>query len=247
MPTDQTARPTLKESDLYLPVKRFLEERGYEVKGEVKGCDVVARLPDPDSPSLVVELKTAFSLDLVLQGISRQRLSDDVYLAVPAPDTPTKRRNWRGRRRALLRLCRRLELGLMLVDTGSEPAERGVEILVDPGPYRPRRDRKAHHRLATEFTKRVGDPNLGGITRRTIVTAYRQDAIRCAETLAAGPQKLSAIRNGAKVERAGAILQDNHYGWFERVSRGVYRLTEQGAAGLEEHTKQQKAAEETAA
>lgn len=225
----------MKESDLYLPVKRFLEGRGYEVKAEVKGCDVVARLPDPDTPSLVVELKTAFSLDLVLQGISRQRLCDDVYLAVPVPDTPTKRRNWRGRRRALLRLCRRLELGLMLVDAGAARPERAVEIVVDPGPYKPRRDRKAHHRLATEFAKRVGDPNLGGVTRRTIVTAYRQDAIRCALALADGPRPVKVIRETARVERAAAILQKNHYGWFERVSRGTYRLTGLGEAGLQAH------------
>ena len=227
----------MKESDLYLPVKRFLEARGYEVKAEVKGCDVVARLPDPASPPLVVELKTAFSLDLVLQGISRQRLSDDVYLAVPTPDTPAKRRNWRGRRRALLRLCRRLELGLMLVDPAARP-DRAVEIVVDPGPYKPRRDRKAHHRLATEFAKRVGDPNLGGVTRRTIVTAYRQDAIRCAEALASGPLAVKVIRADAQVERAAAILQKNHYGWFERVSRGTYRLTELGQAGLRAHRAQ---------
>lgn len=239
----------MKESDLYLPVKRFLEARGYEVKAEVKGCDVVARLPDPASPPLVVELKTAFSLDLVLQGISRQRLCDDVYLAVPAPDTPGKRKNWRGRRRSLLRLCRRLELGLMLVDSAAVP-ERAVEIVVDPGPYKPRRDRKAHHRLATEFSRRVGDPNLGGITRRTIVTAYRQDAIRCAQALAAGPQPVKAVRGEAGVERAAAILQKNHYGWFERIARGTYRLTELGEAGLRAHhegLEQLKAAEDAAA
>ena len=240
----------MKESDLYLPVKRFLETRGYEVKAEIKGCDVVARLPDPACPPLVVELKTAFSLDLVLQGISRQRLSDDVYLAVPAPDTPAKRKNWRGRRRALLRLCRRLELGLMLVDTAAGAPDRAVEILVDPGPYRPRRDRKAHHRLATEFSKRVGDPNLGGVTRRTIVTAYRQDAIRCALALASGPLPVKMIRADAQVDRAAAILQKNHYGWFERVARGTYRLTELGEAGLQAHreqVEQLKAAEEPAA
>ena len=36
------ARPFGREQDLYAPVKRFLEDLGYEVKGEVRGCDVVA-------------------------------------------------------------------------------------------------------------------------------------------------------------------------------------------------------------
>ena len=31
-----------KESDLYEPVKTYLEQLGYEVKGEVKDCDITA-------------------------------------------------------------------------------------------------------------------------------------------------------------------------------------------------------------
>ena len=31
-----------KESDLYPPLKRFLESQNYEVKGEVQDCDVLA-------------------------------------------------------------------------------------------------------------------------------------------------------------------------------------------------------------
>lgn len=246
----------MKESDLYAPVKEFLEARGFEVKAEIRGCDVVARLPDPEAPPLIVELKTAFTLDLVLQGISRQRIADDVYIAVPAPDTPAKRRNWRSRRRTLLRLCRRLELGLMLVTPDAAHPDRAVEIVVDPGPYKPRRDRRAHHRLATEFARRAGDPNIGGVTRRTIVTAYRQDAVRCAAALAAGPRPVAEIRSEAQVDRAAGILQKNHYGWFERVSRGVYCLTPAGLSALHAHdaasehgaaSQHNKAAEDAAA
>lgn len=218
------------ESDLYEPVKRFLEARGFEVKAEVNGCDVVARRSD--APPVVVELKTVFSLDLVLQGVNRQRLADDVYLAIRTPDTPGKRRNWRSRRRALIRLCRRLELGLLLVDPEAPRAERAVEVLADPGPYAPRADKRAQRRLAHEFDNRVGDPNIGGVSKRTIVTAYRQDAILCAIALAEGPRSLAEIRSESDVARTASILQKNHYGWFERVSRGVYRLTALGRAEI---------------
>ena len=37
------------ESSLYLPVKRFLEKLGFEVKGEICGCDLVAL--DAGSPT----------------------------------------------------------------------------------------------------------------------------------------------------------------------------------------------------
>src|SRR3974390_510056 len=70
------------EVQLYQPVKRFLERQGYVVKGEVNDCDLVA-VKDDGAP-LVVELKLAFNLALVLQGVRRLQLSDLVYLAVPA-------------------------------------------------------------------------------------------------------------------------------------------------------------------
>ena len=52
----------LKESDLYLPVKRFLESQGYEVKGEVGDCDVAATRGNEEL--VVVELKLSLNLEL---------------------------------------------------------------------------------------------------------------------------------------------------------------------------------------
>ena len=46
------------ETELYAPVKAFLEAQGYEVKAEIKGCDVVA-IRGEEAP-LIVELKPAF-------------------------------------------------------------------------------------------------------------------------------------------------------------------------------------------
>lgn len=220
----------MRESDLYAPVKRYLETCGYDVKAEVKGCDVVAQRPG--APPVIVELKVAFSLDLVLQGVMRQRMADDVYLAVPTPGTPAKRRNWSARRRAVLRLCRRLGLGLMLVDPDRDRIDRAVEVVLDPAPYAPRRDHKARRRLAQEFANRTGDPNVGGVTGQKIMTAYRQDALKCARHLAPGPLSLGQLRAETGIDRAASILQKNHYGWFERVARGVYGLTPAGRSAL---------------
>ncbi len=60
------------ESDLYAPVKALLEGQGYSVKGEVRGCDVVA--VRGKEPPVIVELKRAFGLGLVLQGVDRLAL-----------------------------------------------------------------------------------------------------------------------------------------------------------------------------
>ena len=64
----------IRETDLYLPIKAFLEAQGYEVKAEVGPADVVAMRGD-ELP-VVVELKTQFSLALFHQAIDRpSRLS----------------------------------------------------------------------------------------------------------------------------------------------------------------------------
>jgi hypothetical protein len=103
-------------------------------------------------------------------------------------------------------------------------------VVLDPVPYRPRRDRGRVSRLLGEHRRRVGDPTSGGSVRAPIMTAYRQQAIRCLDALAAGPATLRAMRAAADVPNAAAILQRDPYGWFERVARGTYTLSPRGRA-----------------
>ena len=217
----------MREYDLYPAVKAFLEAQGYTVKAEVEDCDVVAIRGD--EPTVIVEMKTSFSLSLVFQGIARQGLSDNVYLAVP----PLPARSARSRN--ALALCRRLGLGLLTVRPGSAPH---VEALLDPAPYRPRKRKAVVGRLLREFQQRVGDPNVAGSNRRKIMTAYRQNALRCATHLCRnGPTKAAIVARATGVVSAGAMMRADHYGWFERVAgtpRGVYGLTPNGRAALEE-------------
>jgi hypothetical protein len=215
-----------RETALYAPVKAFLEARGYEVKGEVRGCDVVARRGD-EAP-VVVELKLRFNLGLLLQGIDRLALTERVYLAVPRP--PLRRRRSRGLAPDspdIRKLCRRVGLGLMLV------GKRNVEVLEEPLPYRPRMAKARALRLKDEFDRRIGDANVGGTVAIPVVTAYRQDALRCARALAfCGPMRLAALRAAAGVPDAAHILQRNVYGWFRRIERGTYALSEGGSLAL---------------
>jgi len=210
----------VKEADLSAPVKAFLEAQGYEVKAEIGACDLMA--VRGDEPPVVVELKLTFSLALVMQGVARQALFDAVYLAVPLGP-----RGWGLRYKEITALCRRLGLGLLAV--------RGdvVEAHLDPGPYQPRRNVLRAGRLLREFSRRVGDPNTGGTTGVKRVTAYRQDALRCLAVLAAGPMKASAVAAASGAARAAVLMRDDHYGWFEREARGIYRLTPKGRAALQ--------------
>ncbi|MCO6383212.1 MAG: hypothetical protein JXQ91_15075 [Vannielia sp.] len=214
-----------KEQDLYAPVKSLLEAQGYEVKGEVGAADVVA-VRENEAP-VVVELKLAFSLALVHQGIARQSLTDAVYLAVPRGQG----RRWLSAMKQHKTLCRRLGLGLIYVRL----ADGHTQIALDPAPYQPRKSAPRKSRLLREFARREGDPNLGGAARNgSIVTAYRQDAIRLAEHLAAhGPSRGAAVARETGVEKATRMMADDHYGWFERVEKGVYALSPNGAKALE--------------
>jgi hypothetical protein len=214
------------EVALYPPVKAFLESLGFTVKGEVCGCDVLAtRSQTPDGGPVVViaELKQAFSLELLLQAADRLALADEVWLAVLAT------RRGRDRDRRAHKLCRLLGLGLLGVDV-----KRGrVEVIVEPAPYRPRPNLRRRGKLMDEFTRRRGDPMAGGSTRRPVMTAYRQQALDIAAGLREGPRRPRDLRPGAP--DAGSILLRNVYGWFERVSPGVYRLTPAGERALAEH------------
>ena len=215
------------EAALYLPVKKFLQGQGYEVKGEVRGCDLVARRGD--EPPVIVELKLRFNLPLVLQGVDRLAMTERVYLAVPRPERRARGGPLAPGRPEIRKLCRRLGLGLILVGV----TRKTIEILEDPVPYRPRQAKSRALRLLDEFSRRIGDANVGGAVGVPLVTAYRQDALRCARVLALyGPMRLAALRAVAGVPRAAGILQRNVYGWFDRIERGIYRLTPEGDRAL---------------
>jgi hypothetical protein len=212
-------RSARRESDLYPAVKAFLEGQGYEVKGEVARCDVVATRGI--EPPVVVELKLAFSLALLLQGVDRLAMTEHVYLAVARP---SRRRAagvsvYRGDVRAL---CRRLGLGLLTVGGTGD-----VEVVLDPVPYRPRIAGKRLARLLGEHARREGDPNRGGVTRTPLMTAYRQEALRCALLIdRRGHASLRALRECGLVPNAPRILRRDVYGWFQRVGRATYGVTE---------------------
>ncbi|MEO1459081.1 MAG: DUF2161 family putative PD-(D/E)XK-type phosphodiesterase [Pseudomonadota bacterium] len=209
----------LVETDLYPPVKALLEGQGYEVKGEVDGTDVVARRGDEDP--VIVELKTGFSLGLFHQAVTRQSITDAVYIAVVRGSG----RRFQAALKHNVTLARRLGLGVMTVRC----SDGFVEVHLDPAPYAPRKSRRRRERLLKEFSRRVGDPNAGGSTRIPLVTAYRQDALRCAVHLeTAGPSRGADVARATGVARATRMMADDHYGWFERVERGVYALTPKG-------------------
>lgn len=209
---------TVKEMDMYEPLKVYLEQEGYRVRGEVKDADIVAINGDE---MIIVEMKTSFNLKLVYQLIERQRLTDNVYAAV-AVDYKTRRNKAFYNMQKLLK---RLSVGLIVVHKKRDGLT--VEKLFDPEFFRYNRSHIKEKQIRYEFQERVTDHNTGGVTREKLVTAYRQKALKIAYLLECeGSLSVKEIRTQTGIEKASSILQKNHYGWFVRIKRGTYELSD---------------------
>ena len=187
----------------------------------------VPRAKDDDEP-IIIELKTGFTLSLFHQAINRQSMTDQVYIAVP-------RKTGKAALVAIRRnkmLCRRLGIGLITVRL----SDNRVVVHCEPKPFTPRKIKARKTKLLSEFESRHGDPNEGGMTSAGMMTSYRQGALRCAKVLHdEGACKAAYVAKMAGFEKARNLMADNHYGWFEKIDRGVYGLTDAGAKALDEH------------
>ena len=213
-----------KETDLYEPIRAFLEEEGYQVQAEVKHCDIAAV---KDGQLVIVELKKAFSLKLVYQGLERQSLTDQVFVAIPRPKKGAREKSWKD----MLKLLKRLELGLLTVALDS-PLQT-VDVVLEPSDSLAWKNRKKREKLQAELENRQVDANVGGMTRRKIMTAFREKSIRLACLLEKEEQvSLASLRERSMEDYVG-ILSRNYDKWFKRVEKGVYALSEKGKEALE--------------
>ena len=149
---------------------------------------------------------------------------------MPAPRQA--RRHWRGVQRVL----RQLELGLLIVHFG--PTGPRVERAFDPLPYQRRKLSRRRTAVISEIDRRSGDHNTGGSTRTPLVTASGRtpssSRVRCKQPDPPRPGPCAPWAPGTKTL---AILTHNHYGWFQRVQRGVYALTDRGTSDLDNYPK----------
>lgn len=213
----------MKESDLFEPVKIYLEANGYKVRAEVKNCDITAT---KDDELIIIELKLSANLQLFIQATDRQRITDSVYVAIPKPSIRSKK-HWKGIRYIL----RRLELGLIFVDV--ENPVNPVEIVFHPIEFQRKKISKRKNAIIEEIESRSQNLNVGGSNKKKIVTAYKENAIQIAVYLkeigATTPKKLREYDSGKKTL---SILYSNFYGWFQRIDRGIYDITVKGKQEL---------------
>jgi len=214
----------LLEKDLYWPVYNYFKELGYDVHGEVKDCDITASKGDE---LIIIELKRGMTMDLLIQAAKRQRITEKVYVAIPKPEYGIYTKKWKD----ICFFVRRLELGLITVSLKGDAEQ--VKVVIEPYPFDRRKSMQLSGRkrknIISEIDGRHGNYNIGGSTRTKIMTAYRENAVHIACCLKKygqlSPRKLRELGTG---EKTRSILEKNFYGWFERVERGVYKLSDRG-------------------
>ncbi|MBN1413365.1 MAG: hypothetical protein JW969_21160 [Spirochaetales bacterium] len=220
-------KKTIKETDLYEPLKQFLENSGYSVHAEVHNCDVTAV---KDGEVIIIELKTAFSLKLVYQALNRQQIGDAVYVALPRPDSSLRRSPWKD----MFRLLKRLEIGLILLDMQDKSVP--VEILFHPVQSHKRKSKKKKRALLKEIAGRSVNYNKGGSTKSKLMTAYRENSLFIAVALdhfgPLSPKQLRALGTGFKTQ---SILYNNFYDWFMKIDKGIYDISPKGKSGIKKY------------
>ncbi len=208
------------ESDLFSPVKALFEQNGYEVNGEVKGCDLAAVKGDILA---VCELKKSFNLKLVYQLMERKKLTSEVYAVIPTP------KSFRAKHtKSMLELLKKLGVGLVVVS----PETMLAQVVVNPdgNSENPTKKRiNTRKKIIAEVNGRLSN-NLGGINKTEIMTLYKENSL--AALCYAENNEILKTRF-LKKEIVNAV-RSNYYEWFERVGRGEYVMTEKGKTALNE-------------
>lgn len=209
----------MEEKDLFFPIKKLLEEKGFTVKGEINYIDILAL---KDEMMLAVELKLKISLKLIYQAIERFKICEKVYLGIPNEAIKSHQKHMKS----LILLLKRLNIGLIVVK------DLKATVLLDPFDYdvikSRQRNQKKKIKAINEFKLRE-DKNVMGGSKGLRMTLYREQVIKVAQFLKihqiATPKM---IKNETQIDKVSSILQKNYYGWFERVERGKYKLSSVG-------------------
>lgn len=211
---------SFKECDLYPPVYSYFNSLGYDVKAEVKACDLMAV---KDNETIIAELKTSFCLKLIYQAIERQSIADFVYVVIPRPKKGAKSKEWKS----MLKLMKRLDIGIITVAMDSEI--KTVDVVFAPAGQSKTKNTKKKAQVHHEFSTRNMNTNTGGINKTKILTAYRE---KCIHTLCLiqkcgfiTPVRLKEYLGDPYADR---ILRNNYYGWFDKVEKGVYGMSSEG-------------------
>lgn len=219
------------ERDLFLPIKNYFCEMGYTCDGEVEDIDLYMEKEDE---SIAVELKQTLDFKAVQQAALRQKVTECVYIGIFRPKDLFKKSF-----QEKIYLLKRLGIGLIVVSKKTQKVTIVSEPVVSELSVFQSRNKGKKKKLHAEFQKRKAKNNIGGVRREKLISSYREDALLVLDALMelGGNGSTKDIREISNIKNSTRILYDNHYGWFENVEKGQYKVTEIGLDALEEYEK----------
>lgn len=205
----------MKETELYAPVKTLLNSMGYYVKAEVKSVDILAV---SEQQTIAVELKTAITMKLIYQAIDRQKIADQVYVAIPKTAMQSHKENFKS----FELLLNRLGIGLIIV-LGDDAHIRQEPKVLDIS-LSNRRNTRQKKTLMNEFHERINHVNVGG-TKGKVLTLYREKALLVAHALMQHPGlSTTELKHYTQIENVSSILLKNYERWFIKIDRAKYSI-----------------------
>lgn len=206
------------EKELYMPTRLYFEKQGFSVDGEIKNCDLVAVKNDI---IVVAELKKTFNISLVYQLMERKNITPYVYTVIFRPKSFKEKKT-----KQMLKLVKLLGVGLLVVSDSSGIIE---EIATpDNGDANTKINMQKRIAVSKEFDKREFKENIGGVSRKKILTAYRENSIAAlcvADTY-------NVVETRKVKDNIKKAVQSNYYDWFYRIKTGVYGTTEKGLQAI---------------
>ena len=214
------------EKDLFSPIKKYFESFGYVGDGEVNDIDLYMEKGDE---CVAIELKQTLDFKAVQQAALRQKLIDTVYIGIFRPKDMRS-----SAFRDKLYLLKRLGIGLIVVSPRAKTVEIVSEPVVSELSSFQSKNKGKKRALQSEFKKRKTKNNTGGVHGTKLITSYRENALLVLDAAVECGDEADTkrVKEISGVENATKILYYNHYGWFESVRKGVYKVTQAGYDAL---------------
>lgn len=213
------------EADLYEPIKKLLEKQGYQVRGEVKNCDIVGINPQ-NNEMVIVELKKSFNLKLLYQAMDRRSITRQVYVGIYRPKSYKNKSV-----KQMLRLLGEVGIGLITV---SDTKLRLAEFVLQPQSKKPVNSKRRQY-VEKEYSQRTGDRNAGGVNKRKIVTAYKEASVLALCHMEAyDTLNTYYLKKYGYMDKVRNALKSNYFGWFEKAGRGIYGMSALGVDALDD-------------
>lgn len=198
------------ETELYAPVKNYFSNMGFKVDAEVRDCDITAK---KDNIVVICELKRGFTIELMYQLVEKKKLTPYVYAVIPRPKNMGNRAF-----KKKIELLKALDCGLLVVLNST----KRVDLVLEPRGEDTSAKKYRRRGLEKEISTRKMSLNIGGQSKRKIVTAHKESLIAALCYI----EKFGSIKTRDCRENIRNVVKRNHYNYFVRLERGVYTMNE---------------------